>query len=240
MFDIARAVGVFKQKYHMLPGDMINAGQYIAGCPGQDGNNCNPDAREAGDGRIGNHHFSQTLKPQVMQHTTVPAVKPEDETTLFWAHLKLAGLIGRVTDKAIENGTPIEFGLTNPSAPLGGGFIVGYLDGTPLPAEISLEQEKITGNVIILLSDEVLRGKAAMNAAGKQAITPAAAGAIDRKFDDGKPFSGKLRAYGAARCFDKERGYNDPYPGLNEDEKNCGFIYLIDPVKTNPQKPLKP
>lgn len=216
---------------------MKSAGKYLAGCLGDSSSYCNPDDREAGDGKIGNHQFSQTLRPQVALRTTFPATNPEDETSLFWAHLRLEGLIGRMTDKATKNGTPIEFGVTNPSAPMGGGFIVGYLDGKSIPADISPPQEKITGNAIILLSEEVMFGKAGMNIAGKQVLSAAAAGSIDRKFDDGKAFSGKLRAYGAPGCFGKENGYSDPYPRQYEDnEKNCGFIYLIDPERSGKEK----
>lgn len=238
MLNIARAVDAFDQKYHALPGDMKSASKYLAGCLGDNGSYCNPDDREAGDGKIGNHQFSQTLKPQVVGRTTFPAMNTEEETTLFWTHLRLVGLIGRMSDKAAENGMPIEFGVTNPSAPMGGGFIVGYLDGKSIPADISPPQEKITGNAIILLSEEVMFGKAGMNIAGKQVLSAAAAGSIDRKFDDGKAFSGKLRAYGAPECFGKENGYNDTYPRQYEDnEKNCGFIYLIDPERGRKEEP---
>lgn len=195
------AVQAFIDKYHFLPGDMPDAGKSLPGCSGQGGGDCNPYPATAGDGIVGNLDLSKSWKAQAKRQTTVPATSAADESVLFWSHLYKTDLISGVTDDGITGNKSIAFGATNPAAKIGGGFIVGHLDGKPLPLALSPRSSGIKGTVVLLVSDEVLLGGAELNEADKQLLLPLYAAQLDRKMDDGRSDTGYVQAYGSPDCF---------------------------------------
>lgn len=218
------AVTTFKDMYQAVPGDMHNAGMRLLHC-GDTGSACDPAPGSDGNSIIGNPDFIKTLKPQVTGKTRVPAVSAADETILFWAHLLRAQLITGVTDAGTINGSVISFGTVLPASKLGGGFIVGYGDGSALPSSLSPLSAGMKGTLLVLLSDAALMENAELNAPGQQPLTPALAAAIDRKMDDGRPATGYIQAYGAPGCFAKDDvayAYAEANAG-----KDCGLVFRI-------------
>lgn len=235
--DVTYKTEHFKQVFHALPGDFKNAGKFLNGCTGVEGRDCNPAPSSAGDGIIGKSIFTDNLLPEKFGRTTVPATSAADETILFWTHLYLTGAYSRLDESGIVNNSEIVFGDTNPTAPHGGGLVVGYWNGAPFPSSlVPMPNASLKGNVVAIVSDDVLAGLAKMNERGKQALTPSASAQIDRKMDDGLPLSGYLQAYGAPECFIKVDtpkpawAKDDTYPWhYNESlhEKSCGLVAKI-------------
>lgn len=215
------AVTSFRDIFGGFPGDITSPGKRLVGCTGPDGSNCNPPPHSSGDNIVGNPAFARTLKPQVVGRTNVPAVSAEDETVLFWTHLYFANLVSGVTEAGIQGDSLVAVGKTYPAAETGGGFIVGYGDGKPLPESIAPGNKGIAGTIIVLLSTEALQGSE-LSEPGIQALSPHDAAIIDRKMDDGKPNTGFVQAYGAHRCFDSKHGYAEAVT-----TKECGLIFRI-------------
>lgn len=220
------AVKKFYDSYHALPGDLADAGNQLAVCTGTNGSDCNPSPASAGDNIIGSPDFIKTIKSLAGGRVTVPAASAADEAVLFWTHLLKAKLISDVTEDGMKNASPFAIGTTFPLAKIGGGLIVGYSDGTPLPKSLSPANDGLSGTVLVQISDEVLQGKTEMNESDKQALLPIKAAQIDRRMDDGRPDSGEVQAYGAPECFMIAK---DGRPAYNEQltERDCGLIYKI-------------
>ena len=241
------AVTSFRDAYGAFPGDFANAGKALKGCTGIDGSDCNPFSSSAGDNIIGTKDFAKNWKSQVTDKTNVPAISAADETILFWAHLRLAGFLNTPADKVnndgINKGSPIAFGTTNPAARIGGGFIVGYADGTPLPLSLAPKNQGMAGTVIELVSSDALNGKAELNAPEEQPLQPNFAAQMDQKMDDGRAATGFVQAYGSPRCFSSDKNEtlweeikrwpNERYitkeGEYNESisENDCGLIFRI-------------
>jgi hypothetical protein len=211
----------FRDKYHGYPGDLRDARKLPACSDGK----CDPFPATAGDNIIGSPSFIKTLKPQVSGTTRVPAVSGDDETILFWSHLALASMVDDVKADGIKNGSEIKFGSTLPAAKSGGGYIVGYADGTSPPASLSPPGNHTKGTIIVQISDDILSGAAELNDSDKQALTPRKAAQVDRKIDDGNPLTGNVTAFGAPGCFTDGGGRVD-YNEVNE-SKDCNLIYRI-------------
>lgn len=239
---IKLAVNEFKSKYHALPGDLKNAGKALTDCPGPEGSDCNPFEKTAGDGIVGDKSFAKTWKPQVTDKTHVPAVSAADETVLFWSHLHFAGLVPEATGRGTVNALPAEIGSIYPEAPLRNtGFVVGYADGT-LPADITFEDAKqkstLKGTILLLVTNDALQGKTAMNTKGQLPLSPHEADVVDRYMDDGVPNTGNVQAYGNRDCVTWEMRKDPPVnsPSIyryseNSTSRDCGLVFLIEPAK---------
>lgn len=241
------AVTTFRDGFNAFPGDIPDA-SVLRNC---ESGACNPHPKTAGDNIIGSPDFFRTLKPQISK-TTVPANSAYDETTLFWMHLLKADLISGVTEDGLKNDTAFAWGITHPKAKIGGGFIVGYADGEPLPKYLSPFNTGMKGTILVQLSKP--DGSIEPNAPGQQPISPAKAAQIDRKMDDGKPDTGFVQAYGSPYCFfpedvikkhlgDEKNWTNDkieafyremtkdkdnfPFYQESADTKDCGLIFRI-------------
>jgi hypothetical protein len=260
-YDYARGVAQFKSIYNAFPGDMCVAGTIIPGCTGAEGRDCNPSPASCGNGIIGDKNFAKTWKSQITGQTTVPAATAADETVLFWSHLCLSRVIECGLMGGIRNGTPVNWGKTNPAAKLRGGFIVGYSDGTPVPPSLAPAHSALKENVLLLVSTKALHGIVQLNEPDEQALTAREAMMMDRKADDGAANTGELQAYGAPRCFyaqaretaaDKElrikrdKGYKiipveNNYNEVEEDTRDCALILRLDTAKERyvTEKPSK-
>lgn len=196
------AVTTFRDTYNYMPGDMPNAASRLPDCAG-----CNAAGATLGDGLVG---VNGGLGLDNSAVTT--------ENTLFWTHLLKANLIAGVTDAAISGGT-VQWGETHPSAPVGGGFTVGYGTGGARAAWAGGTMP--LGNNVTLRS--VLTGSVG-SAANQQALSPMRAAQIDRKMDDGISTSGSVVGYGvAASC---SGGLNGSYDETVE-SKDCGLAFKL-------------
>lgn len=121
---------MFVDAYNAVPGDMPLASNRIPQCAAA----CDPFAAGAGNYIIGTADWASGWTSQQAVNVSLPATAEEDEVALFWLHLVKAGYITGVTDGVLA-GAQSGWGTTNPGAKVGGGFIVGYADGTPTPGQ---------------------------------------------------------------------------------------------------------
>jgi prepilin-type N-terminal cleavage/methylation domain-containing protein len=152
----------FRDTYRAIPGDMNNATAIIRGCNAAQ--NC---ANGDGNGIIG-----QRMNNSAGATGTI-------ENTLFWKHLVLSGLISSVDPSAPTAPANIAFGISHPSAPLGGGW-------NAIMTDLSGLGDYGGPGVIFQLSGQPNRNATAINAVEAEYI--------DRKLDDGQPNSGSVTA----------------------------------------------
>jgi len=121
---------MFFDNYNALPGDMVNASTILPNCT----TNCNPYAPTAGNLQIGNPAWAASWYNQTGAGVTMPAQDEEAEAALYWAHLLKAEMITGVNDNALSGGST-SWGGTNPAGKIGGGFVIGFADGSPTPGQ---------------------------------------------------------------------------------------------------------
>ncbi|BBB13916.1 prepilin-type N-terminal cleavage/methylation domain-containing protein [Sphingopyxis sp. FD7] len=188
------ATNIFRDTYAYLPGDLPLAGARIPGC----GTECNP---LIGDGRTGDGYVGLPFWGTAgwnTQFTQILAVNADAsaETMLFFWHLAKADLISRFSPRT--NQPSPRWGITNPAAPINGGWVSGYADGSALPGAPAAAS-RIAGNVIALVLDA---NSSLTSGSGLGALSAKQAALIDRKSDDGFPISGHVQAFGvSASCF---------------------------------------
>jgi prepilin-type N-terminal cleavage/methylation domain-containing protein len=222
------AVTTFKDMYQATPGDMLNAGTRLVGCPGVNGVSCNPLAANAGDTIVGFPTWSTAWgAPGIVATSGAAAPANVDaERYLFWSHLLLANLIGGINADGLNNATPFAFDVTNPSAKIGGGFVVGYDTGVIGPGAAAGGQPAntgISGTILVQTSSPTL---ALSTTAGALPLAPLRAAQLDRKMDDGRPATGYVQAYGVGvSCFTAAASlvYNETLSSTD-----CGLIYRIE------------
>jgi prepilin-type N-terminal cleavage/methylation domain-containing protein len=220
----------FRDSYNGMPGDLRLAQNRVPNCTA----NCNPVAATAGNSIIGAPGWgagafaSQSPAAGMAKPPTVVG----EETNLYWQHLLLSDLISGVTDSAIAavpaGAIAPAWGETHPSARLGGGFIVGYNDGTAGPG-MPAGTIGPAGTVLALVTAPAAAIVGAI--AGTGPLSPSRAAQIDRKLDDGKPTKGFVQAYGPSGvgapatdvCHDTA---TDNYYEANT-RKSCGLIFRI-------------
>lgn len=206
---IEAAVTTFKDTYNELPGDLSDGSARIPNCP-----NCNAcsglhvpggcgwdnvawNVGDADDGIVGRKHWDLQRSMARGSNFTVdsPSIRSSNETLFFWAELAQAQLLGGVS----YNGSPLPidaaaFDYTHPSARTGGGFLVGYADGsTDQPLSTAPSHPFLKGNVLVLAPSPLVD---LSTTAGRNLFTPHQADQIDRKVDDGQPLTGVVQAYG--------------------------------------------
>ena len=157
---------LFRDKYTSFPGDMRDARTRLPNCTAA--KNCSN----------GNGDLSVGTVTQPWDGSKYPITT---ENSQFWKHMADADIISGVDPAASTFG----FGLTMPAAKIGGGF--GVINTIPVgdAADMSGLMLRIQGCVTCTGTVE---------AAGNPALSPSQAAQIDRKLDDGKPFSGIVRS----------------------------------------------
>lgn len=216
------AMNTFHDTYNAMPGDVPNAETRIPGCNA----NCTPIAGNAGDGVIGAQDWAGG---QIFAFQLPTAGMPNPpsavghETQLFWTHLLLANLITGVTADPILHVTRPSWGLTHPAAKIGGGFVVGYGDGTPSPNSPQAAGTGIAGTMLLLVPVATVRPT---TVAGTSPLTSSQAAQIDRKMDDGKPVSGFIQAYGVPESCYADLGQGYAYNEART-SKDCGLFIRL-------------
>lgn len=165
-FKMLRAAHfTFREKYSALPGDMANAEIRIPQCTAA--NHC-----RSGDG-------NGMVGVRINNVQTIAASAGVHENIQYWKHLSLAGMIGSIDETATDDPAASQYGVTHPSARIGGGWNAimtsaeGYGD--------------YGGNSVVLeLTD-------APNI-NTPAVEPRMAQEIDTKIDDGRPNTGFVTA----------------------------------------------
>lgn len=221
------AVINFRDAFGALPGDMRNAATRIPHCT----NNCNPFTADANNGIIGNHDWADDWAAQAGLTVNLPATSAADETVLFWAHLTLSDMIGGVNNAAIRSGSErIAWTHTHPASPIGGGFIVGFVNGQPLPGDPrTYDPSDPTplgprGLVFMIVNSPQGGGAAQYTTAAEQVMPVHMARIIDNKIDDGYPHLGRVRAYGlSSTCYGGDE--NDPHYAARSGMQDCGILF---------------
>lgn len=197
--DYKAATLTFQDTYGAFPGDLRNASSRIPGC------NAGCDTVVSGWGRPGDGSVGQVVwtgSPQIFATTTQGDTIAPDvgyETSNFWTHLLLAGLIGGVTDMGIRAAIPRAFGVTEPASPLGGGFVIGMSSGTSFYSNPPAGSVALTNGLMLALMNAPVSALVQLHPAYDpytNIITPTQAMRIDEKIDDGRPGAGNVRAGG--------------------------------------------
>jgi hypothetical protein len=223
------ATTTFRDSFNAFPGDMPNADTRVPNCTTA----CNPALATAGNSIVGAPGWAGAGTPAYtnqiattgmpLAHTAVG-----DETGLFWMHLLLTDLISGVTDTAIRTASTVPaWAETHPAARSGGGFVVGYGDGTRglgMPTGVVGP----AGTILLLTAAPAVTPT---TTAGQQPLSPARAAQIDRKMDDGKPTAGFVQAYGVNGAVTGDVCTNSAItpPDYFEanSRKSCGLIFRI-------------
>lgn len=216
------AITTFRDAFNAFPGDMPNTINRLPGCTAA----CEPvaGAGAAGNGIVGAAGWGAggwQAQVTAAQNGATPAAVGQ-ETQLFWVHLLKADLIAGVTDSPLRAGGQLAWGDSHPAGRIGGGFVVGFGDGT-IGLGSNQTTPGVTGAVVALVQNiNVTPGIVA----GLNPLTPARAAQIDRRIDDGRPGTGYVQAYGTqASCF----GTVAATPQYIEAtvSKDCGLIFRI-------------
>lgn len=220
------AVINFRDAFSALPGDMRNAASRLPNC----NNNCTPHADSSNDNIIGLPEWGEDWAAQAGLTVNLPAASAADETVLFWAHLTLSDMIGGVNNAAIRSGNErVAWTHTHPASPIGGGFVVGFLNGQPLPGDLRNPDPDAgplgpRGLVFMLVNAPQSGGDAEMSQAAQQVMPVHLARIIDIKIDDGYPHLGRVRAYGLAQsCYGSDP--ENPQYSARSGMQDCGIVF---------------
>lgn len=221
------AVIGFRDAYSALPGDMANASTRIPHCDA----NCTPLAGSSNDNIVGRPDWGDDWNPQAGTHVNQPAASAADETVLFWAHLTLSDMIGGVNNAATRSSSEIiAWAHTHPASPLGGGFVVGYVNGQSLPGDPrstpsgSGTRLGPTGMVFMLTNSPSSGGGAQLSQEAQQVVPTSMASYIDKKIDDGFPHTGRVRGYGFVdSCFGSDEA--NPQYTARSGAQDCGLMF---------------
>ncbi len=166
----------FQDSYGSLPGDIVSATTLV------------PDCNAANFCGGGNGNLWVGLKDQLIYSLDQAGVNtlPEAETTYYWKHLLLAGLINNLQPNG--NPTAPAWDVTHPSNNLvTGGFTV-----------FNADSDRDAGRGICL---RMQKYPTRVNGDWQRVIEPLIAQKIDTKMDDGNPNFGSVQAdYDGTNC----------------------------------------
>jgi len=157
------AYNSFLDQYNTQPGDMSNAAARLADC--------------------GVYNACQNGGGNGVIDISVGEGPGNDEGTFFFGQLLAAGLISGMDGS--DNGAAPAFAVTNPTAPVGGGFKVG-------DARDGVQANTFTAANMRARPHIVLDGAIGNTAAGTGLIIGSQAERIDLRLDDGNPQVGVI------------------------------------------------
>ena len=183
----------FRDKFNAIPGDMSSATTRIGSCGTIDA--C---ADGGGDGTI---------------EVALGDVNAGDEGTYFFGQLLAADFITGMD--GTDDGTNVEFGVTNPTAPIGGGFLAG---------DVRSGVTGFDGGELRPAPYVVVTGVVADVGAGNGVLTPQQAANIDRRLDDGQAGTGSIVGQNDdGEC--RDTGTDEEYSAA--DDQACVIAYRI-------------
>ncbi len=187
------ALTMFRDKYGQLPGDMSLATTKLPNC-----NAANSCSNGDGNSEIG--------VPYIIWNSVDSAI--DSENVQFWKHLAMSDLITGIN---ISSGAR-EWGATHPVSKFDGGFHAMYAGPRYTPRHDN------QGTMVVMKSS--IAGTTRYSTRG--AISAKHAGKIDRKMDDGKPFSGHMISISSLWSQGCNWDYADTsWYDETVDQKNC-------------------
>jgi len=159
------AFTTFRDTYTGFPGDFVNARNQLPNCTAV--LNCNN-----GNGDLSVGTITTPWDGSKGAITT--------ENSQFWKHLANANLISGIDPASAT----VAIGQSIPQARIGGGF--GVINTIPVG-----DVADMSG---LMLRLQGCANCTTVEATGTPVLTPAQAAQMDRKMDDGKPFTGIIRA----------------------------------------------
>ncbi|PZP55691.1 MAG: hypothetical protein DI586_06105 [Micavibrio aeruginosavorus] len=165
----------FQDSYKNLPGDIFAAHTLVPQC-----STTNYCGGGNGDNKVGVFDIMSFSASQAGVLTL-----PEIETTYFWKHLQLAGLIDGI--KPYSNPASPAWGSTHPSNTLSGGGFTVYTSSSTTGIDVGRG-----------VGVRLLKYPNSSAADWQRSLTPLIAQKIDTKMDDGMPDSGAVQADAAA------------------------------------------
>ncbi len=163
---MAGAYNGFRDKYQAIPGDMINAQARLTGCTGA------PCVNGSGNNIIATNVGGASVAG--------------GEGQLFFVHLLRGEFI-----TGMDGTAPISFGTTNPTAPIGGGFLAGDVR----TGVTGFTAAEVTGTYNITVA-----GNVAGAGVNNGILLPQQAATLDRRLDDGAPITGSVIVDSQAGC----------------------------------------
>lgn len=215
------AVTTFRDSYAAIPGDMVASNERVPGCTVAI---CqHTTAGGGGNGIVGLNTWGRgRWAPQVTAAANGAGNTAQLETQMFWTHLLLADLISGVTNAPLRTNGQLAWGESHPPAKIGGGFVVGFGDGTITPGSIATAGTGPSGLVVAIVQSIVA---APGIVAGQQPMTPSRAAQIDRRIDDGNPITGYVQSYGTQASCSVSNA--DPRYLESVTTKDCGLVLRI-------------
>lgn len=212
------AVTTFRDSYAAIPGDMVAADERVPGCTVAACQHTSTNG--GGNGIVGIDGWAADWAPQVTTALDGGQIDEEGETQMFWTHLLLADLISGITNAPLRTGGQLAWGESHPAAKIGGGYVVGFADGSPTigsPATLG------PSGLVVMITQSIT--VAPGETAGLQPMTPARAAQIDRRIDDGNPITGYVQSYGVTESCAVDE--DEPRYLESVTTKDCGLVMRI-------------
>ncbi len=180
--DIRKALKVFRDSYYTYPGDLMTPSTTLNNCTGvicsRVGN---------GDGIIGISVEMGTPMSSIFKGTTSP---PNTENASAWAQLAAS----EIMHKTVPEPNAIDAGQSHPAAPGGGVYHLLY-NGTGLGNAIGTAETLPSGHYLIQTTNAQVDGTNYRD----NAVLPARVmERLDKKMDDGTPFTGNVFGIGSS------------------------------------------
>jgi prepilin-type N-terminal cleavage/methylation domain-containing protein len=196
------ATTTFRDAYSSLPGDIRSPVTRLANCSTAP---CStPGDNNSLIGAVGTAGAITSL-------TGAYPVTNTAENRTFWLHLAVARLISGID---ASGATGPAWGVEYPTAKIGGGFHVAYVNIATTPA--------VSGHFLVLRNTA---GSGNLNeTTGSAAISPLRAAQIDRKMDDGLPGTGDVIGVGTTNC----TGIGSPAAyGETSELRDCDLLIRV-------------
>jgi prepilin-type N-terminal cleavage/methylation domain-containing protein len=195
---IKAATIAFQDRYNGLPGDFKGVG-VIPGCAGSGPCDFATGTPER-NGIIGDPSWNMIVRQGsgggLYNPPSTVADSEANQPGLFWFYLFASNMLGGGYSTAPIAGAPIA-GKSHLAGKLGHSYVIGYTAGTQ-PGQRTPTgglPVTITGTVLSLVKD-----LAAPDVGGAFAFKANIAATLDRKDDDGNPFTGHVQGFGDLDC----------------------------------------
>lgn len=200
----------FKDLYAGYPGDLLDAKSVLPGC------SSNVDCENGnGNGKI----ETDSLNPD-WDYSMYFGAGAAPEAYYAWKQLALAEMISDVNVNINADGgssASLGFGQAYPKSSFDGGFSA-FFDDDFRPDDFNLKR---SGHFFRLFNGSFISGG---NSAGH--LRPLVAMAMDRKIDDGLPYSGLVLAAGGSECLDDSGNISATYNAdASGDVKACMLFF---------------